>query len=85
MPKDVDILQAKLDALIRMAKNNEQKLNNFQEYELSLFNTNGLHQLLAVTLKQHPARLKLSDVTFLLFGPEYAFRRLLDNLPGTPE
>lgn len=85
MPKDVDILQAKLDALIRMAKNNEQKLNNFQEYELSLFNTDGLHQLLAVILEQHRARFKLSDVTLLLFDPEYEFRRLLDNLPGTPE
>jgi two-component system, cell cycle response regulator len=84
MPRDGDILQSKLDALIRMAKSNEQKQNNFQEYELSLFNTNGLHQLLAIVLEQHRTRFKLSDVTLLLLDPEYEFRRLLDNSAQTP-
>jgi two-component system cell cycle response regulator len=79
MPIDVDILQSKLDSLIRIAKNNEQKQRNFQEYELSLFNTSGLHQLLAIILEQHRTRFKLSDVTLLLLDSEYEFRRLLDN------
>ena len=84
MPRDGEVLQSKLDALIRMAKLNEQKQSNFQEYELSLFNTNGLHQLLAIILEQHRTRFKLSDVTLLLLDPEYEFRRLLDNSAEVP-
>lgn len=84
MPKDVDILQSKLDSLIRIAKHNEQKQKNFQEYELSLFNSNGLHELLAIILEQHRTRFKLSDVTLLLLDPEYEFRRLLDNQAQSP-
>ena len=84
MPRDVDNLQSKLDALIRIAKHNEQKQRNFQEYELSLFNSSGLHQLLAIILEQHRVRFKLSDVTLLLLDPEYEFRRLLDNSATPP-
>lgn len=84
MPRDIDVTQAKLDALLRMAKNNELKQNNFQEYELSLFNTNGLKQLLTLILEQHRERFKLSDVTLFLIDPEYEFRRLLDNHMDSP-
>jgi diguanylate cyclase (GGDEF)-like protein len=84
MPIDVDTLQSRLDELIRIAKNNEQKQNNFQEYELSLFNTTGLHPLLTIILEQHRTRFKLSDVTLLLLDPEYEFRRLLDNTAKNP-
>ena len=79
MPQDVDALKAKLDNLLLIAKNNEQKQRNFQEYELSLFNTTGLQPLLKLILEQHRVRFKLSDVTLLLLDPEYEFRRLLDN------
>ena len=84
MSRDGEVLQSKLDTLIRMAKLNEKKQSNFQEYELSLFNTNGLHQLLAIILEQHLTRFKLSDVTLLLLDPEYEFRRLLDNSAKVP-
>ncbi len=79
LPQDVDNTQAKLDALLRIAKLNEQKHNNFQEYELSLLNSNGLNQLLTIILEQHRERFNLSEVTLLLLDPEYEFRRLLDN------
>jgi len=84
LPQDVTDLQAKLDALLRIAKHNEQKQNNFQEYELSLFNSNGLNQLLTIILEQHRERFNLSDVTLLLLDPEYEFRRLLDNIADVP-
>lgn len=84
MPRDIDVIQAKLDALLRIAKNNDLKQKSFQEYELSLFNTNGLKQLLSLILEQHRERFKLSDVTLLLIDPEYELRRLLDNNMDTP-
>jgi len=80
MPQDVANIQAQLDALLRIAKLNEQKQNNFQEYELSLFNSNGLTHLLSIILEQHRERFNLSDVTLLLLDSEYEFRRLLDNV-----
>jgi len=82
--QDVDVMQDKLDALLRIAKNNELKQNNFQEYELSLFNSNDLNQLLTIILDQHRERFKLSDVTLLLLDPEYEFRRLLDSSVPAP-
>lgn len=81
MPQDVEILRAKLDALIRVAKNNEQKQANFQDYELSLLNCSGLHELLSIILQQHRERFQLSEVTLLLLDPEYEFQRLLDSSP----
>ncbi len=82
MPQDVDVLQSQLDNLLRIAKHNEQKQNNFQEYELSLLNSTGLHQLLKIILEQHRERFNLSDVTLLLLDPEYELRRLLDTSPS---
>ena len=79
MPQDVEILQAKLDNLIRIAKNNERKQTNFQEYELNLLNSAGLFDLLSIILEQHQDRFQLSKVTLLLFDPEYEFQRLLDS------
>lgn len=81
MPKDVEILQAKLDAFLRIAKNNEQKQANFQEYELALLNSSGLNDLLSIILEQHRERFQLSEVTLLLVDPEYEFQRLIDNIP----
>lgn len=81
MSQDVELLRAKLDALIRVAKNNEQKQANFQDYELALLNSSGLHELLAIILKQHKERFQLSDVTLLLLDPEYEFQRLLGTNP----
>ncbi|MDH5592026.1 MAG: DUF484 family protein, partial [Gammaproteobacteria bacterium] len=79
MPQDVEILQAKLDTLIRIAKNNERKQTNFQEYELNLLNSSGLFDLLSIILEQHQDRFQLSKVTLLLLDPEYEFQRLLDS------
>ena len=79
MPQDAEKLQANLDALLRMAKNNERKQINFQEYELSLLNSAGLFDLLTIILEQHRERFQLSEVTLLLLDPEYEFQRLLDS------
>lgn len=81
MPQDVETLKAKLDALIRIAKNNEQKQANFQDYELALLNSSGLHELFSIILQQHRERFQLSEVTLLLLDPEYEFQRLLDASP----
>ena len=78
MPPDVEIIQAKLDAFLRIAKNNEQKHVNFQEYELGLLNCSGVFELFSLILEQHRDRFQLSEVTLLLFDPEYEFQRLLD-------
>lgn len=80
MPQDVEILQAKLDAFLRIAKNNEQKHNNFQEYELNLLNSADLIDLLSIILEQHRDRFQLSEVTLLLLDPEYELQRLLDSI-----
>ena len=79
MSQNSEALQAKLDALLRMAKNNERKQTNFQEYELSLLNSSGLLDLLSIILEQHRDYFQLSEVTLLLRDPEYEFQRLLDS------
>ncbi|MFW5451229.1 MAG: DUF484 family protein [Methylophagaceae bacterium] len=79
-PQDIGILQARLDAFLRIAKKNEDKHNNFQEYELNLLNSSGLIDLLSVILEQHRDRFQLSEVTLLLLDPEYELRRLLDTI-----
>ena len=53
MPKDVDAVQAQLDSFIRIAKKNQQKQANFQEYELSLLNSSSLQDLFSIILEQH--------------------------------
>ena len=81
MPPETDIIQTKLDAFLRIAKNNEQKHRNFQEYELNLLNCSGLFELLSLILEQHRDRFQLSEVTLLLYDHEYEFQRLLDLHP----
>ena len=85
MPPSVEMLQAKLDSLLRIAKSNDQKQANFQEYELNLLNSDSLYDLLAVILEQHRDRFQLSNVTLMLIDPEYDFQRLLDarSIPST--
>lgn len=80
MPQDVEMLQAKLDALLRIAKSNEQKHANFQEYELHLLNCSSLYELLNVILEQHRDRFQLSNVTLMLIDTEYDFQRLLSSI-----
>jgi len=80
MPQDVEIIQAQLDSLLRIAKKNEQKQVNFQEYELNLLNSSGLVDLLTIILEEHRDRFQLTDVTLLLLDTEYEFQRLLDNI-----
>jgi two-component system cell cycle response regulator len=80
MPNDVEVLQTKLDNLLRIAKSNDQKHTNFQEYELQLLNSSDLYELLSIILEQHSERFQLSNVTLMLIDPEYEFQRLLDNL-----
>jgi len=84
MPPNSELLQAKLDALLRIAKNNDQKQRNFQEYELSLLNSSGLFNLLSIILERHLDQFQLTEVTLLLLDPEYEFQRLLGSEP-TPE
>lgn len=81
MPQDARTLQQQLDALLRIAKSNERKQDNFQQYELSLLNSNGLEELLSLILEQHQHRFQLTEVTLLLHDPEYAFQRLVEALP----
>jgi diguanylate cyclase (GGDEF)-like protein len=78
---DTATLQARLDELLRIAKANERKQENFREYELALLNSDGLHELLKIILIQHKDRFQLSEVTMLLYDPEYELRRLMETKP----
>ncbi|PHS22980.1 MAG: diguanylate cyclase [Methylophaga sp.] len=81
MPPEAELIQAKLDAFLRIAKNNEQKQFNFQQYELNLLNCTGLFDLLSLILEQHRDQFQLSEVTLLLYDHQYEFQRLLDLHP----
>lgn len=76
---DAQMLQEKLNAFLRIAKNNEAKQRNFQEYELALLTSSGLFELLSIILDQHREKFHLTEVTLLLLDPEYEFQRLLGN------
>jgi len=76
----VELLQSKLDALLQMAKSNEQKLSNFQQYELALMNSTDLFSLLSIILEKHREQFHLTEVTLLLLDPEYEYQRLLDSI-----
>lgn len=78
MRQDASTLQQRLDALLRIAKSNERKQDNFQQYELSLLSCGSLSALLTLILEQHQQRFQLTEVTLLLFDPEYALQRLVD-------
>ncbi|MEX1201148.1 MAG: sensor domain-containing diguanylate cyclase [Methylophaga sp.] len=81
MRQDASTLQQRLDALLRIAKSNERKQDNFQQYELSLLSCGSLSALLELILEQHQQRFQLTEVTLLLYDPEYAFQRLLADTP----
>lgn len=79
MSSRAELLQNKLDALLSIANHNEHKQTNFQEYELSLLNSQGLFDLLTIILEKHQVHFKLTEVTLILLDPEYEFQRLLDS------
>ncbi len=81
MRQDASTLQRRLDDLLRIAKSNERKQDNFQQYELSLLSCGSLSALLTLILEQHQQRFQLTEVTLLLYDPEYAFQRLVDDIP----
>lgn len=74
---DTATLQARLDELLRIAKSNERKQENFQQYELALLNSSSLDELLSIVLDQHKERFQLSEVTLLIYDPEYELQRLI--------
>jgi diguanylate cyclase (GGDEF)-like protein len=76
---DTAILQARLDELLRIAKSNERKQENFQQYELALLNSTSLQELLSIVLDQYKERFQLSEVTLLIYDPEYELQRLLQT------
>ncbi len=81
MRQDASTLQQRLDALLRIAKSNERKQDNFQQYELSLLSCGSLSALLQLLLEQHQQRFQLTEVTLLLYDPEYDFQRLVADIP----
>ncbi len=81
MAKDVGNYKAQLDSLIRVAKNNERKQANFQDYELKLLNCSNLKELLTLILSQHKEKFQLTEVSLLLHDPEYEFQRLIEVMP----
>ena len=76
---DIATLQARLDELLRIAKSNERKQENFQQYELALLNSTSLHELLSIILDQHKDRFQLTEVTLMLYDPEYEIQRLVES------
>lgn len=80
--QNIATLQARLDELLRIAKSNERKQDNFQQYELALLNSGSLHQLFSIILDQHKERFQLTEVTLLLYDPEYELRRLIESKTG---
>lgn len=74
---DIATLQARLDELLRIAKSNERKQENFQQYEMALLQSTSLTELLTIILDQHKERFQLSAVTLLIYDPEYELRRLV--------
>ncbi|MCX4190675.1 GGDEF domain-containing protein [Methylophaga sp. OBS3] len=81
MRQDSSTLQKRLDELLRIAKSNERKQDNFQQYELSLLSCGSLSALLTLLLEQHQKYFQLTEVTLLLHDPEYEFQRLVENIP----
>lgn len=77
--QNIATLQARLDELLRIAKSNERKQDNFQQYELALLNSGSLQQLFSIILEQHKTRFQLTDVTLLLHDPEYELQRLIQS------
>jgi diguanylate cyclase (GGDEF)-like protein len=85
MTKAVDgNYKAQLKNLIQVAKSNERKQANFQEYELKLLNASNLHEVLSIILAEHKDRFQLTEVTLLLHDPEYEFQRLVEDMPREP-
>lgn len=76
---DIATLQARLDELLRIAKSNERKQENFQQYELALLQSTSLEQLLGIILDQHKQRFQLTEVTLMLYDPEYELQRLIET------
>jgi diguanylate cyclase (GGDEF)-like protein len=81
MTKDRGNYKEQLDSLIRVAKHNERKQANFQDYELKLLNCSNLNELLTLILSEHKERFQLTEVTLLLHDPEYDFQRLIESFP----
>lgn len=77
--QDIAILQVRLDELLRIAKSNERKQENFQQYKLALLQSTSLEQLLSIILDQHKDRFQLTEVTLMLYDPEYEVQRLITD------
>lgn len=82
---DIATLQARLDELLRIAKSNERKQENFQQYELALLHSASLEELLSIILDQHKERFQLTEVTLMMYDPEYELRRLIEAKTQLPK
>lgn len=74
----ITTIEAQLDEILRIARSNEHKQDNFQQYELLLLNSDGLESLIQLILEEHKRRFQLEDVTLLLYDPEYELQRLIE-------
>ncbi len=81
-PSDNETVQLRrqLNAYIKQAQENEQKLNRLQNYELKLISTSSLQELFQVLLCDYKSTAQLTQVTLELFDSDYEIRRLLTEL-----
>jgi diguanylate cyclase (GGDEF)-like protein len=72
-------LRRQLKAFVAQARENEAKLQRFNEQELQLISATTLPELVQLILHHYPQTFRLDCISLVLFDPEYELTRMMEN------
>lgn len=76
-------LQRQLKTFVAQARENETKLQRFNNQELQLIGAASIPELVSLVLQGYPQTFQLDSISLLLLDPEYELQRLLKS-EGVP-
>ena len=77
LSQDPQQLRGHLQSILEQARENEQKLQRFQEQEMRLISARTLSELIPSILDQYRRAFGLQTVSLVLYDPDYEIRRIL--------
>jgi diguanylate cyclase (GGDEF)-like protein len=72
-------LHRQLKAFVAQARENEAKLQRFNDQELQLISATSIPELIRLILQQYPRTFRLDCISLTLIDPEYELARMLED------
>lgn len=79
------ILRRQLLAFVHQARENESKLQRFNEQELALISATAIPELVDLILQRYPQTFHLDSISLLLIDPAHELRRILEDAGIRPQ